>query len=165
MGIHIPVDVAEGPYSIAHCIAGINSICVVLQAISRLLDMLLLNLSADVQHVVECVTDGQSASALAVLWRVRGGQSNLLRAKVCVLSNIGVLCLRTHVRECKTAAMQKSLHGPSECLSMCAPQGVTFMKVNGQNKICYIRDAPEHPIKSFLQTAPVANLATSMLAR
>ena len=63
-----------------------------LQAISRLLDMLLLNLSADVQHVVECVTDGQSASALAVLWRVRGGQSNLLRAKVHVLSCVGVLC-------------------------------------------------------------------------
>ncbi|CAL5224241.1 g6893 [Coccomyxa viridis] len=85
--------------------------------------MLLLNLSADVHHVVECVTDGQSASALAVLWRVRGGQSNLLRAK-----------------------------------------GITFMKVNGQNQICYIRDAPEHSIKALLQTAPVANLATSMLA-
>ena len=54
---------------------------VLLQAISRLLDMLLQNLSADVQHVVECVTDGQSR-ALAVLWRVRGGQSNLLHAKV-----------------------------------------------------------------------------------
>ena len=135
------------------------------QAISRLLDMLLINLSADVQHVVECVTDGQSASALAVLWRVRGGQSNLLRAKVRVSFHIGVLCFCTYARECKTSAMQKSLHGPAECRSLCAPQGVTFMKVNGQNKICYIRDAPEHPIKSLLQTAPVANLATSMLAR
>ena len=39
------------------------------------------------------------------------------------------------------------------------------MKVNSQNQICFIRDAPEHPIKSLLQTAPVANLASSMLAR
>ena len=52
------------------------------QAISRLLDMLLQNLSADVHHVVECITDGHSPSALAVLWRVRGRQSNLLHAKV-----------------------------------------------------------------------------------
>lgn len=39
------------------------------------------------------------------------------------------------------------------------------MRVNDQEQICYIRDAPEHPIKAVLQTAPVANLATSMLAR
>ncbi len=44
-------------------------------------------------------------------------------------------------------------------------QGITFMRVNNQEQICFIRDAPEHPIKALLQTAPVANLATSMLAR
>ncbi len=136
-----------------------------LQAISRLLDMLLLNLSADVHHVVECVTDGQSASALAVLWRVRGGQSNLLRAKVHALSCVDIICHHTCVGECKAADVQEPLYGPSKNLSLCAPQGITFMKVNGQNQICYIRDAPEHSIKALLQTAPVANLATSMLAR
>lgn len=39
------------------------------------------------------------------------------------------------------------------------------MKINSQDQICFIRDAPEHPIKAVVQTAPVANLATSLLAR
>lgn len=39
------------------------------------------------------------------------------------------------------------------------------MKVNSQDQICFIRDAPEHPIKGVVQTAPVANLATAMLAK
>lgn len=72
-----------------------------LQAISRLLDMLLLNLSADVQHVVECVTGGQSRSALAVLWRVRGGQSDLLHAKVHAMLSSAVVCSDGCANDCK----------------------------------------------------------------
>ena len=48
---------------------------------------------------------------------------------------------------------------------MCMSQGITFMKINDQDQICFIRDAPEHPFKQVVQTAPVANLAASMLAR
>ncbi|CAK0785388.1 hypothetical protein CVIRNUC_008596 [Coccomyxa viridis] len=92
------------------------------QAISRLLDILLQNLSQDVQHVVESIADGQS-SAVAVLWHVRARGASLLHAK-----------------------------------------GITFMKINDQDQICFIRDAPEHPFKQVVQTAPVANLAISMLA-
>ena len=51
------------------------------QAISRLLDILLQNLSQDVQHVVESIADGQS-SAVAVLWHVRARGASLLHAKV-----------------------------------------------------------------------------------
>ena len=52
-----------------------------MQAISRLLDILLQNLSEDVQHVVESIADGQS-SAVAVLWHVRARGASLLHAKV-----------------------------------------------------------------------------------
>jgi hypothetical protein len=51
------------------------------QAIASLLDMLLQNLSEDVQHVVECIAGGQS-SAVAVSWHVRARSSSLLHAKV-----------------------------------------------------------------------------------
>ena len=73
------------------------------QAISRLLDMLLQNLSADVHHVVECITDGHSPSALAVLWRVRGRQSNLLHAKVHPLLCSHVVCTHTRAEKGWTA--------------------------------------------------------------
>ena len=46
-----------------------------------------------------------------------------------------------------------------------ASQGITFMKVNDQDQICFIMDAPEHPIKQVVQAASVANLVASMLAR
>ena len=35
-------------------------------------------------------------------------------------------------------------------------QGITFMKINDQDQICFIRDAPEHPVKQLVQTSMLA---------
>lgn len=63
------------------------------QAISSLLEMLLQNLSGDIQHVVESVTGGQS-SAVAVLWHVTARGSSLLNAKVNISSIRRIICHR-----------------------------------------------------------------------
>lgn len=74
----------------------LESCMTAVQAISSLLDLLLQNLSEDVQHIVECIAGGHP-SAVAVSWHVRARSSSLLHAKVSAEACICIcICPKAH---------------------------------------------------------------------